>query len=184
MNDPKISVKKVAQFFTPIFRNQQFQMSFFCETNLSIPDWHPQTCIKLSLALGSSTTLQGWPTFKRLNISIIRIVLKDSAISEVGVTNKCMKIFIHEHKNLINNRNDHSMKVMIYDHKQSCYYTIIVDCPIQLICTWVFMTKLKEHNREICQLCIFYNVFHTQGGRSCTGARVAPAEKFGLGQKI
>ena len=23
-----------------------------------------------------------------------------------------------------------------------------------------------------------------QGGRSCTGARVAPAEKFGLGQKF
>ena len=24
----------------------------------------------------------------------------------------------------------------------------------------------------------------TQGGRSCTGARVAPAEKFGLGRKF
>ena len=175
----------MAQFFTLIFRNWQFQMSSFCARNLFTPDWHPQTCIKLSLALGSSTTLQGWPTFNRLNISTIRIVLKDSAISEVRVTNKvCLKNFIHEHKNPINNRHDHSMKVMIDDHKQSCYYTIIVDCPIQLICTWVFMTKLKEHNREICQLCIFYNVFHTQGGRSCTGARLAPAEKFGLRQKF
>ena len=27
-----------------------------------------------------------------------------------------------------------------------------------------------------------YNVF--QGGRSCTGARVEPAEKFGLGRKF
>ena len=31
-----------------------------------------------------------------------------------------------------------------------------VDCPIQLICTWIFiccsMTKLKEHSREICYL--------------------------------
>ena len=26
----------------------------------------------------------------------------------------------------------------------------LVDCPTQLICTWIFMTKLKEHNREIC----------------------------------
>ena len=31
---------------------------------------------------------------------------------------------------------------------------ILVDCPTQLICTWIFiccsMTKLKEHSREIC----------------------------------
>ena len=29
----------------------------------------------------------------------------------------------------------------------------LVDCPTQLICTWIFicsMTKLKEHSREIC----------------------------------
>ena len=29
----------------------------------------------------------------------------------------------------------------------------VVDCPTQLICTWIFicsMTKLKEHSREIC----------------------------------
>ena len=33
----------------------------------------------------------------------------------------------------------------------------LVDCPTQLICTWIFicsMTKLKEHSREICQLSI------------------------------
>ena len=157
----------MAQFFNPIFRNQPFQMSFFRETNLSLPDWHPQTCIKLCLALGSSTTLQGWPTFNRLNISTIRIVRNDSAISEVGVTNKvCMKIFIHEHKNLINDHHDHSMKVMIIDHK----HAMIVHCLTQLYnCTWVFMTKLKEHSREICQLCIFYNVFHTLNNASDRG---------------
>ena len=30
---------------------------------------------------------------------------------------------------------------------------LVVDCPTQLICTWIFicsMTKLKEHSREIC----------------------------------
>ena len=30
---------------------------------------------------------------------------------------------------------------------------VLVDCPTQLICAWIFicsMTKLKEHSREIC----------------------------------
>ena len=49
-------------------------------------------------------------------------MLKDSALSVVGVTDKaCMKIFIHEHKNFINDHHDHSMKGMINNHKQSCY---------------------------------------------------------------
>ena len=30
----------------------------------------------------------------------------------------------------------------------------------------------------------FKQALQTQGGRSCAGARGAPAEKFGLGQKI
>ena len=30
------------------------------------------------------------------------------------------------------------------------YVAKVVDCPTQLMCTWVFMTKLKEHSREIC----------------------------------
>ena len=29
--------------------------------------------------------------------------------------------FIHEHKNFIYDHNDHSMKIMINDHKQSCH---------------------------------------------------------------
>ena len=34
--------------------------------------------------------------------------------------------FIHEHKNFIFDHNDHSMKVMINDHKQSCHtYSMI-----------------------------------------------------------
>ena len=30
----------------------------------------------------------------------------------------------------------------------------------------------------------FFRLTHLQGGRSCAGARVAPAEKFGLGRKF
>ena len=31
---------------------------------------------------------------------------------------------------------------------------------------------------------LFANLYRRQGGRSCAGARVAPAEKFGLGRKF
>ena len=38
-------------------------------------------------------------------------------------------------------------------NKSDLSCSILVDCPTQLICTWIFMcsmTKLKEHSREIC----------------------------------
>ena len=42
------------------------------------------------------------------------------------------------------------------------------------------------HLWEVQELLIFVIAFVClyQGGRGCTGARVAPAEKFGLGQKF
>ena len=33
-------------------------------------------------------------------------------------------------------------------------------------------------------LCLLLSYWLRQGGRSCAGARVAPAEKFGLGRKF
>ena len=55
------------------------------------------------------------------------------------------------------------LKIVLVDHptyewlksktKIQTFGHILVDCPTQLICTWIFicsMTKLKEHSREIC----------------------------------
>ena len=39
------------------------------------------------------------------------------------------------------------------EYLQSLAWGWLVDCPTQLICTWIFicsMIKLKEHSREIC----------------------------------
>ena len=44
------------------------------------------------------------------------------------------------------------LKIKLPEHR--CVLTAdLVDCPTQLVCTWIFicsMTKLKEHSREIC----------------------------------
>ena len=49
----------------------------------------------------------------------------------------------------------------------TCSSSNLVDCPTQLICTWIFicsMTKLKEHSREICYSTILCcGVHHFKG---------------------
>ena len=54
------------------------------------------------------------------------------------------------------------------------------------------LQRLIEELRPKTQELLFFHydppgctqLFRYQGGRSCTGARVAPAEKFGLGRKF
>ena len=73
--------------------------------------------------------------------------------------------------------------MVVTHHKKGIYHTIeeksspqntcngyrcilLVDCPTQLICFWIFicsMTKLKEHSREICELNQEYKGTSPQG---------------------
>ena len=48
----------------------------------------------------------------------------------------------------------------------------------------IFLKNFKKHDFNFMIEKNTRRVNGDQGGRSCTGARVAPAEKFGLGRKF
>ena len=76
------------------------------------------------------------------------------------------------------------------------FQKIIIDCrPAVMIAFQVNLKPVFASGGESVDIfqanhsftwrnCVLRNVIMVQGGRSCAGARVAPAEKFGVGRKF
>ena len=88
--------------------------------------------------------------FRKLTITSINLRTKSLILNKQHDLRKYVFVLLLLCQSIALDHHQYGARSVIRTNANS----YLVDCPTQLICTWIFiccsMTKLKEHSREIC----------------------------------